>query len=229
MGFFFTVAIFATITLKLFDKRIRYVIVIALYAMLLTSLSITAIVINVVMWMFYLIIMKKLKWWSIFIVAIVAVLLFSLYQYGIDHSDTPILGDFSKRIEEKFESAESGDMDDVTTNRTKLAKEHFQYYISSPFHTLLFGGIPVNPRYIYPDLKAAGHNEYIDMLLNIGILGAIIMLGYFFKNVIQYAKQYKKTKEDHHLCLIMIKMLWACYALSLTVFLDFRFMTIFLL
>jgi len=75
MGFFFTLAVFATITLKLFDKRIRYLVVVALYAMILTSLSITAIVINVLMWLFYLVIMKKMKWWSAIVIVLVIALL----------------------------------------------------------------------------------------------------------------------------------------------------------
>ena len=61
MGFFFTIAIFALVTLRLFDKKVRYVLIVVLYAMLITSLSVTAIVVNIAVWLFYLVIMKKLK------------------------------------------------------------------------------------------------------------------------------------------------------------------------
>ena len=224
MGFFFTVAVFALVTLKLFDKRVRWMIIIALYTMILTTLSMTAIVVNIVLWMFYLVIMKKLTWKSVVLVVFIVLLAISLFNYGLSNPDTPVLGDAAARIDEKLDSLKSGDMGDVTTNRTDHVVENFGYYIDLPILNLLFGGIPVNTRYIHPDLKGAAHNEYVDMLLNIGFIGTVIMLAYFISNAVYYIKKYKEDKEDKYLFLIMGKMIWICYSLALTTFLDFRFM-----
>ena len=229
MGFFFTVAIFALVTLKLFDKRIRLAMVVALYAMILTTLSVTAIIVNIALWMIYLVAMKKIKWWSAFVIVLVIMLAISLFNYGLNNPDTPVLGDLSARLDEKLSSFESGDMGEVTTGRSDLASEHFEYYMELPLFNMLFGGIPVNTRYVYHDFKYVAHNEYIDMLLNVGLIGAVIMFGYFISNVVSYAKKYKEGKEDKYLFLIMAKTVWMCYAMTLTVFLDFRFMFLFLL
>ncbi len=229
MGFFFTIAIFALVTLKLFDKRIRYILIVALYAMILTSLSLTAIVVNIVLWLFYLIIMKKLKAWSVFIIALVVLLAFTLYDYGLANPDTPFIGDLSARIEDTLSSVSSGNFGDATTGRFDLSREHLDYYLSASPMTVLFGGIPVNPRQLHPDFTAAAHNEYIDMLLNVGLLGTVIMLGYFIATTYSHLKKYKKTNDERYLFLVVGKTVWACYAMTLTMFLDYRFMLMFLI
>ena len=228
MGFFFTLAIFALVCLKLFNRRIRIFLVVVLYAMILTTLSMTAIIVNMMLWVIYLVIMKKFKWWSIFVVAFVVILSLGLYEYGLSNPSAPVIGDLSSRINEKLASLVSGDVSDFTTGRSSLTAEHFEYYINSSPLNILFGGIPSNPRYIDPALKMAAHNEYIDLLLNVGFLGAVVMLFYFFRSTLIYYKKYASKHETTYSFLVMIKCAWACYALALTMFLDFRFMIVFL-
>ncbi len=229
MGFFFTLAVFALITLKLFDKRLRYVMVVVLYAMILTSLSVTAIVVNVIMWVFYLIFMKKLRWSSLVIALVALVILVGLYNVGLENPDIPFVGDFAERIDEKIDSFLMGNVEDVTTNRTDLAQEHLDYFMSLPFLKKLFGGTSVNVRYFDPVLGSAAHNEYVDMLLNVGVIGTLIMFAYFFANFLRYIREYKQSHDVKNLFLIVSKVLWMVYATSLTMFLDYRFLLLFLL
>ncbi len=229
MGFFFTIAIFSILCLKLFDKRLRYIIIIVLYAMMMSSLSITAIVVNIILWLFYLFMMKKLKPAGLIIIIAVFVLLSALYSYGVENPDIPVLGDLSARIDEKVQSFISGDIDEVTTGRTSLTKENLEYYLSLPMFNVFFGGIPVNPRNIHPDIKAVSHNEYVDLLLNVGIIGAIVMLGFFLFSYWSSIKRYRLANKEHDLCIVMLKTTWLLYAFALTMFLDFRFMLLFLI
>lgn len=228
MGFFFTIAIFSLVTLKLFDARIRVIIIVSLYIMIFTSLSMTAIVVNAILWLFYLFITKKLRLRILFFIILTILIVISLYNYSLENPDTPIFGDLAARISEKLESASAGNIGDATTGRTDLAKQHWEYYINSSILNIIFGGIPVNSRYLHPDFSAAAHNEYIDMLLNIGIIGTFIMLGYFLSMFYSHLKKYKKTMEDTDLFLVISKVIWACYAMTLTVFLDYRFILFFL-
>ena len=229
MGFFFTIAVFSVITLKLFDKRIRYVIVLALYAMMMSSLSMTAIVVNLLVWSFYCAFTGKIKIKFIVIGIGVVALLIGLYNFGLENPDTSVLGELSARIEEKLISLSKGDIGDVTTGRSDLTLEHLEYYFNSSFITLIFGGVPVNCKYIHPDFEMAAHNEYVDMLLNVGLVGAFVMFRYFFSNYIDYFKKYRKSRSQNALFLVMIKTVWMCYAMTLTMFLDFRFMIFFLI
>ncbi len=228
MGFFFTIGIFALFSLKLFHPIIRTLIIIVIYAMMLTSLSVTAIVVNVLVWAFYLVFIKKLKP-SVLIVCVLAVaVVVSLFFYGLENPETPVIGDFAERINEKLEELESGNIGDATTGRTDIAQKNFAYYGSLSVFRILFGGLSANARYIHPDLEYASHNEYIDMLLNVGVVGALILFGYFFSTFITHVRHYRKTKEDRQLCFLMSKVIWLCYAAGLTMFIDYRFMLIFL-
>ncbi len=229
MGFFFTIAVFSVVTLKLFDKRIRYLLVIALYAMMMTSLSITAILVNLILWLIYFIVAKKIKMKFIIIGIGVVALLIGLYNFGLENPDTSVLGELSARIEEKLASLNEGDIGDVTTGRSDLAKEHLEYYFNSSIINIIFGGIPSNTRYLHPDFDLAAHNEYVDMLLNVGVVGSFIMFGYFFLKYFTHLRNYSVTKDTKSLFVIMVKSVWLCYAMTLTMFLDFRFAIFFLI
>ena len=229
MGFFFTIAIFALVCLKLFDKRIRFGLVVVLYVMMLTTLSLSAILANIMTWVLYCMIMNKWQVKRVVIVVIAAVMVVSLYNYGLNNSDAPIIGDISERIEKSLHDFNSGNYEDATSGRVDHVKEHIIFWGSSSILNILFGGIPSNARYIYPELDGAAHNEYVDMLLNVGILGTIVMLGCFILGLAEYWKKYKTSKKDEYLFLVTGKVVWAIYAFTLTMFLDYRFLLIFLI
>lgn len=234
MGFFFTVAIFSLLVLKLFDKRIRYLLVAVLYAMMVTSLSMTAILVNLILWIVYCVLLargKKIHWnFKIFLAFVGAVLLLiALIVFGAKNPEIPVLGDVSYRINNVIKDVLAGDFSSATTGRSTLAKEHLLYFFSLPFLRFLFGGISVNARYIHPSLSLAAHNEYVDLLLNVGIVGTCVMLGNFLLTLGQHWKKYQKTKEDEHLFLLIGKIVWMFYAMTLTMFLDYRFMLFFLI
>ena len=229
MGFFFTLAVVSIICLKLFDRKWRIVLVITLYAMMMASLSMTAIVVNLLLWLFYLVAMKKLRLSSLFIIAFVILVILALYSYGLKNPNVPILGNLCARVAEKLQNLSAGDMDGFTTNRTVAQTKHWLYYISLPIINILFGGISVHPRYIHPDLGGVAHNEYLDLLLNVGLVGAALMIGFFLTTYLTYIKRYRQDRQDHDLCIVMLKTTWILYAFTLTLFLDYRFMLIFLI
>ena len=78
-------------------------------------------------------------------------------------------------------------------------------------------------------MKEAAHNEYIDLLLNVGIIGTIIMIVVILMRTLYYVRNYKKSGDEYSACMFMCKMVWFLYACTLTMFGDYRFMMIFLL
>ena len=227
MGFFFTLAIFGIVSLKLFKPLWRALIVIALYAMMLASLSITAIVVNVLLWIFYLAFTRRLRFSTAVVAALGVVAFALLYSYGLENPETPIVGDLASRIEEKLQSLSSGDLDDVTTGRTNLSGYNLDYFAHSPIWKMLIGGTSVNCRYLHPDLHGVSHNEYVDLLLNVGVVGALMMIAFFVGAYLGHVREYRRTKQNSDLCLVMVKTAWLVYAFTLTMFLDFRFMVMF--
>lgn len=226
MGYFYTGAIFATVGFKLFTPKLRVVIVIALYAILLTSLSVTAIVVNGVLWIFYLGITNNLSIKAILAIVLVAVLGLGLYQYGLDHPDDPVVGALALRIEEKLHEAESGDIGSATSNRSDLAIWHLQYFWEQPVHKMLVGMNAASVLHI--DLngyKMAAHNEYVDWLLNVGIIGAVIMLYYLISTLWNPLRSYRRDNLDQSsLGVVMVKLVFVLYACTLTLYGDYRFM-----
>ena len=135
-----------------------------------------------------------------------------------------MVGDTVYRIQEKLSALESGDMSKVTTSRSSLTSEHWHYFLAQPLWRKLFGGEMVNTLRLDNGFNMAAHNEYVDMLLNIGLLGTTIMLGYMFYSTVNRLKEYKQTRNEIYLFLFIVKCVWIFYAMTLTLFLEFRFM-----
>lgn len=224
MGFFYSIGVFAVVTLKLFKPVCRWVVVIALYAVIMSSASITAVVVNILLWIVYLAVTRKINVKVGVAGFVIMFLLIGLYQYGLQNPETPIVGYLSSRINEKLMEAEAGDMSSVTTGRTDLVKAHFEYFLDLPLWKQLIGGTPVNVSYIAKDIYGMAHNEYIDMLLNVGLIGTVLMLWYMLRGAYSCIRAYRRTKDDTHLCRLMCKCVWLAYAATLTLFLEFRFM-----
>jgi O-antigen ligase len=229
MGFFYTVAVFAVFTLKLFKPLYRILIIIALNIMMLTSLSITAIIVNAVLWLVYLVVSKKMTLKALIVIVVVVFLMIAAYNYGLGAGKDSFLGNLAYRIQEKIQELKRNNIGAATTGRSDLAAYHFEIYKSQPIFKMLFGGLSSNTYYIDPILGNAAHNEYVDLLLNIGLIGSLIMLGFFAYNLFVYYKEYLKGKNEKYLFLIMGKLIWVLYAFTLTMFLDYRFMFFFLI
>ncbi len=227
MGFFYNIAIFSNVTLDLFKPRLKVLMIIVLEIMMLASLSMTAIVVNIALWLIYLILTKKIGIKSIILIAVVGVIALGAYSYGLENPDAPILGALSYRINDKLEN--SDDIDAVTTNRTKLSEMNFKYFMNSPVYKQLFGGTSVNPVYLDPNIRAASHNEYIDLLLNVGIVGFLIMISFVLWRTWDIWCHYKATKSEMYLSIFMSKATWFIYALALTMFTDYRFLFFFMM
>ncbi len=230
MGFFFTVAVFALLTLKLFSPKLRILLIITIYAMMLSTLSITMIVVNALLWPIYLFVAKKFSLKTLIIIAIVLSILVGLYFVGLSDRDLPVLGNLSLRIKDKLGSLFENDLNDVTSNRTGLVAKHWEYFTNQKIFKMLIGMNAASTiKTSLGEMTAAAHNEYVDLLLNIGIIGFLIYFAYFFLQMYHHMQDYKKNKASNSFLLFMIKWVWLTYAMTLTMFGDYRFMFFFFL
>lgn len=226
MGFFYTVAVFAIVTLKMYRPPVRMVIIVALYGVILTSMSMTAIIGNVLLWTLYLLIRGNIRLKTVATAALVLFVAISLYNYGLEHPKVKLIGDMSLRIQDKLNSLFLKDFDSFSTGRTSLSESHLSIFKELSIIRQLFGGRAVNSYYIDVAHGAnySAHNEYIDMLLNVGMVGWVIMYGSIGINAIKKVLLFRKKKERTLLCGMMINLAWLYYVATLTVFLDFRYM-----
>lgn len=225
MGFFFTIAIFSILTLELFSKKQRTLIIFMLYAMLLSSLSITAIIVNILLWAMYLCITKQMNAKTLSLIFIVCLIAGVLYLYGAEHRAS-VFGSLAYRIEEKLAELSAGNINGVTTSRLELQKGHLEYFLNQPVYKQLFGGNLVTSSIILLDgsLSYSAHNEYVDELLNVGIAGECILIGFVVIRCLKLFKNYRVQEKKEDLCILIIKMTWLIYMTSLTVFMDFKYM-----
>lgn len=226
-GFFYTVAVFAVVCLELFKPWARIVTVVVLYATVFMSLSMTAILVNIILWVIYLVLTKKINIKTIIFCICIILIMVHMYIYGVNYPETPVLGSLSGRIEEKILEWTYGNVSSFTTGRSDMVQEHIKYFLNLPLENMLFGGVMVNTSYIQTNFRSVAHNEYVDMLLNVGILGTSILLGYFSRKIILYYKKYKIIGDIQYLGFVMLKVIWMIYVISLTVFMDDRFMFLF--
>lgn len=229
-GLFYSVGIFATLTLELFHPKIRALVVICLSCIILTTLSISALLINALLWVIYLCAFRKVKPITLICVVAVLAILVGLYQYGLQNPDAPVVGMFSYRIQDKLQALEQRDYNEVTTNRTDSSADHLQYFANqSPFRMLVgMNGASV----LKLDERIsniAAHNEYVDLLLNLGVIGTVIYLGVFLIRTVQCYQAMREQRDARGSCIFMMKMIWMLYGLTLTMFGDHRFMMLFLM
>ena len=57
-----------------------------------------------------------------------------------------------------------------------------------------------------PKFKNVSHQAYIDMLLNFGLLGTLVMSLFIIIITLKYVSSYFKTKNEEYLLLVIIKI-----------------------
>ena len=75
--------------------------------------------------------------------------------------------------------------------------------------------------------NGVGHQEYIDLLLNIGLLGTIIYLGVIITRTLKMFSRARCNADAYSGCVFMLKVIWLAYGFALTMFGDYRFMMLF--
>lgn len=226
MGMYYSVAVFSLITLRIFSRKVRIIFVCVLYTMIATTLSMTAIAGNALFWLIYLIAAKKLNLKSACGLVVIVGVLFWLYQYGLTHPDMQLFGKLSARISDKMVSLFNGDLSSTTTGRVDHAEHNLTYFKSQRLFRVLWGGNMVNNIVIDQTITShVAHNEYIDLLLNVGIIGTACMLFYLLRAALSSFIKYWKSEDDClSACIFMTKVIYVFYATTLTLFLEARFL-----
>jgi hypothetical protein len=228
MGFFYIIGIFAMVTLKMYSKKIRMVLIVMFYAMIMFGLSITSIVVSAILWIAYFVVTKQINVKVVLVGILILFLILQLYAFALQNPDFPVIGSLAARISHKTAALLEGDMSDFTTERSDLSEKHMEFFNEQSAFKKLFGGNIVNTK-MQVQFNEAAHNEYIDMLLNIGIIGTGILLMYIAIDIfINIGKAWRKQSEIA-MFRVMSKLVWLLYAMTLTVFLDYRFFMFFII
>lgn len=232
MGIFFMVAVFAVLCLQLFAKIPRLIVIFALLVMLLSTMSMTAILGFVLIYLIYLLLKNKITIKMLIYLIIVACVIVGIYNYGLQNPDTPMLGTVAVRLQERIDLIKLGSISKASTGRTDLLKEHLEYFASQNILKKLVGGNIINS--IAIERKnglsyAVAHNEYVDLLLNVGILGTVIIIISWLINMGKNGINYLKYNKNEDLCMFIVKCIFLYYCSGLTMLMDIRFYIFYIL
>lgn len=235
-GMFFNIAIICCISLKnVFKNRVvKCAVLMALYVALLATLSITAIICNAVLLILYFLLERKKNLIRIIAIIIIGIIIvYFLYIYGLNNVDSTI-GHFVYRISDRIMALKTGDYSAFTSYRVNKTNAHWDFFWNQGILKMLLGGNPISAAYTDSSVFTyAAHNEYVDLLLSVGIIGWILYFGTyiarFIKDLFFLLKEECKEKVDQEKTVVLVHACYLIYAATLTMFLDHRFLFVFLL
>ena len=232
MGFFFSIGFFAVVTLEIFTKRNKIILAITLLIMIVSTMSTTAILGIILIFFVYILLRYKISLKTIVLFLTSISLAVFMFNYGLNNPNATILNTFSQRINQKFIALETNDIKTATTNRTDLARNHLEYFFSQNMSKQLFGGNVINAVAIEKNNQLnenLAHNEYVDLLLNIGIVGTVIVVGIWLSKLKRDLSIYFKYNDSLSLSMFIIRMVFLYYCFGLTIFMDIRFFLFYLI
>lgn len=225
--FFCYIAIASLLTLKLFSRRTRISLLCIFQIGVFSTLSITGIIAGVIIWGTYLLLEHKINFGT-FAVALCAVIAVIMgYNYALQHPETPVIGSLALRVGEKLSFMRMGDLSGITTGRSSYSQQHMEYFMNQSVGRILFGGNLANTKIMnVGNMRFAAHNEYIDILLNIGVVGTLVYFYCFFSRINRLfrIRRLDETRTNYCNCLLLFKVIWIIYAATLTLFLEERFL-----
>ena len=232
MGLFFSIGFFAIVTLEIFSMKNRIILSIFLLIMIISTMSTTAILGIVLISFIYILLKYKISFRTIILFFTSIGIVIFVFNFGLNNPDATFLNTFSQRINQKFSALETNDIKTATTNRTDLTESHLEYFFFQNISKQLFGGNIINAVAIEKNDQLnsnLAHNEYVDLLLNIGIIGTIFVVGIWLSKLKKDLTIYFKYHDSLRLSMFIIRMVFLYYCFGLTVFMDIRFFLFYLI
>ena len=165
---------------------------------------------------------------TICIILIIVTAIAGLYVYAIKN-DIGFITRLAYRIHEKLLAYSGGDLANFTSGRTNNITRNSAQFLSKPLFGILFGGSYITSIGLDKTLfRAASHNEFADNLLFFGLVGTVVFWTYFVVNTIGTIRKIKSDKGVYW-AIVISKIVYLCYCMTLTIFPDIRLLFLFFL
>lgn len=215
-GFIYIFAILACISLKPFKKIINIGAIAALGVGILMTISFTGFIGLSIVLVFYLWITRKLVGKPLFVVISIMIMLYVLYLYGNTHPEIPVIGDVSYRIKAyimNYNINRSGGS--MAMNRVTIYQNILNNYKDQNLLKQLFGFNIATPFY-NPSNTVVAHNDYVDMLYNMGLILTIVFYGTIVIRLIKNVKAYRLSGNIIEAFSASALFLWIYYGFVLS-------------
>ncbi len=228
-GFFFDICIFAVLILRPFHRwYVRIPLLLVLYYFLLATNSMTAVLCNILCLLIYLILCYRKK---ALIIILVLLIILPLGLMQVEHiqpnSSFDVVNNLIIRVHEQIRYLDTGLFDKLTSDRTVIWQDYWNYFQNQNLVHKLFGGNVIVTMIIEDKFPIACHNVYLQGLLTFGFIGAIIVfLIFIIQMIVDFVTSFRKNIQhiDIMRLLVIIHVIWIFYGASIDFFLDWRFM-----
>ena len=213
---FYLYGIIAIFCANFIKKRYKILILVVLLISLLRTISLTGIIGGILLLLLLQYIKTPKKGMLLIIVGTVLFLIFITIRVSPDS----LLYGIHTRLIDTIASLRIGNYDMLTSSRSSLFDIYFTNFVEcNNIFLILFGGynILANPLF-----GSVSHNSYIDILYMNGIVGLIIILGFFGVRIIQLIKKYKITMDESLLGIAFIKITTLYFAMTISIY-SFRY------
>lgn len=225
---FINAAIFMCICTELFSTWLQRIILVVLYIGVIMTASMTGIICNILV-IFSISCMKYGFKPKVIITSLkVLGVIIAIYFIGLN-LNVEILHVITNRVHLKFMALfEENNLSAFTSGRTSLTQAHWEYFCNNgTIFNWLFGGIPTTALYCTPEIGgAAAHLEYLDLFLNIGVVGTVIYLGCIlirFKATLHKVIKNRKNQNTLDVAKAALFINYLICGLSLTMFMEPQF------
>lgn len=230
-GLYYSSCIYASLLLKSVPKWAKAVLVALFAAMILETVSLSAVLSVIAIGIIVLIL--KFKGKSVFIIApallsVAAAVVIALSVPQIRHIKA--VSDLIIRVTEKLMYISSGRLDLLTTDRYPIWKTAMQIFLRKDLLGKLFGGTVITVSYIDTTVMSiACHQSLIQAILDFGIIGTmLIYIPLWFVIIYRIITHMKKNSgyeaEDIAIIRIIFALAFIIFGMTVDLFVDWAYL-----
>lgn len=216
----------ATIMNRKFHLIYKVIAVIIFLQALIITVSTTGIIAMILFFILLALINKKTpkKIRNILIILFGILFIFAIYNSLPTGIKIPEIDMYIERITSKFNAMLTGQWNEVTTGRSMLADDYWNYISNEGIIRLLFGFNVLNCA-----ASRVPHNTYIDFILQFGIFGSTLYLGIALTKIKKIL--FERENLLYRKVVLIYKIIFLFYLGTLSLYQGnlFALMTMFLL
>lgn len=233
-GLFYSLCIICGIVLKEIPILIRLTFLTLFGVMLLQTASLSALLILMLLGIFFIILKYRAKSFFILMFGFVALVIVIVVILSVPQlREIDAIAGLIIRITEKLSYIPRGRWDLLTTDRYAIWQECLQIFSKKPLWGKLIGGSVTTVMVIDKSVfSIACHNSYIQSILNFGIIGTIFIYGPFivvflYRMVKHFSKPSGYEYEDIKMLQLILPFSFLVFGGTVDFFIDWPYMLLY--
>lgn len=220
-GMFLSIGLYITIFKKdIFSTIFRFFIIVICLIAIFATVSSTALLCNIIILLILLLDVLS-SYEGIYILLTKYLIVFTVIVcilFYLQSLHIPLIDRTFERFIDKINMFSSGSIENATTGRSDVWKEHLNYFWNQNniFHFLFGGNYLTDRGFDISKFSIVSHQVYIDSLLTFGIVGTIMYVISIIKQL--FIKFIRRTENCDTKIIFIISLIWLIYSFGLSMF-----------